>query len=244
MDEVQVRRRSGRLTGPEGKARIEGRTARPGRVEDVVRTARRRRTAGAFTLIEILIALMVLSIGMASVLAVFIAGVRASREVVDESAAALSAKAVLVRILTEEAVDAEGTSVRVFLDEIVKAREDGMRHVWIHPLAFTPPQSAYFGDDDGAPGAAPVAAGSHYSWRCRASNCRSNPKNPVRDLGRKGGGEEGDPVMLKEGRIPEEQMENPDSDELWRLAIEIYRKYTPDSDPIVVFQTYVCTAHM
>ena len=178
---------------PEGlrpRRRVEDvvRTTRPGRVEDVVRTTRRRRTAAAFTLIEILIALMVLSVGMASVLAVFIAGVRASRDVVDESAAALSAKAVLVRILTEEATDEDGMPVRLFLNEIVKAREDQMRHVWIHPLAFAPPENAYFGDDDGAPRAAPVAAGSHYSWRCRASSCRSNPKNPVRDLGRKGGG--------------------------------------------------------
>lgn len=188
----------------------------------------------AFTLIEILIALMVLSIGMASVLAVFIAGVKASREVVDESAAALSAKAVLVRVLTEETV-VEGKLVRAFLQKVVQAREEGFRFVWIHV-------EPHYADED-VPPPVPVAAGSVYSWRCRASSYRSNPMDPVMDLGRKGAAA-GEKVMLKEGRIPQEQMENPDSDELWRLAIEIYRSYRPDARPIASFQTYICTAHM
>ena len=188
----------------------------------------------AFTLIEILIALMVLSIGMASVLAVFIAGVKASREVVDESAAALSAKSLLQRVLTEED-EVEGKQVRVFLNKVVEAREEGFRFVWIHA-------EPHYTDED-VPRPVPVAAGSVYSWRCRASSYRSSPVDPVTDLGRKGAAA-GDKVMLKEGRVPKEQVENPDSDELWRLAIEIYRSYRPDARPIASFQTYICTARM
>ena len=192
------------------------------------------RGATAFTLIEILVALMVLSVGMSSVLAVFIAGVRASQDVVDESAAALSAKAVMVRILTEE-TEVAGRPVRIFLNVIVRAREDGYRFVWIH-------REPHY-TNEGVPDAVPVAEGSRYSWRCRASSFRSNPQDPVMDLGRKGPGG-GEPVMLKEGRVQKQQMDNPDSDELWRLAIEIYRSYKPGAEPIATFQTYVCTAHM
>jgi prepilin-type N-terminal cleavage/methylation domain-containing protein len=189
-----------------------------------------RRAAGAFTLIEILIALMVLSVGMASVLAVFVAGVRASQEVVDESAAALSAKAVMVRVLTEEE-EIDDRPVRLFLKKIVDAREAGYRFVWIHDEPCF--------DNTNVPPAVPVAGGSLYSWRCRASSYRTDPKDPVEDLTVKGR-----KVELREGRITEEQFENPDSDELWRLAIEIYRTYKPGAEPIATFQTFVCTAHM
>ena len=192
-----------------------------------------RRAAGAFTLIEILIALMVLSVGMASVLAVFVAGVRASQEVVDESAAALSAKAVMVRILTEETVDPKGRPVRKYLSKVVNARESGSPFVWIHGAPY------YGENDENVPDPELVAEGSLYSWRCRASSYRTDPKDAAEDLMVKA-----TKVRLKEGRVPDEQIENPDSDELWRLAIEIYRVYTPESEPVAIFQTYVCTAHM
>jgi hypothetical protein len=61
-------------------------------------------------------------------------------------------------------------------------------------------------------------------------------------------------VELKVGRVSDTQLKNPDSDELWRVTVEVYRavnvnsegKMTVDAattEPVNTFQTYVCTAH-
>lgn len=219
-----------------------------------------RQRHRAFTLIEILMALMILSIGLASVLSVFVVGLHASREVVDESAAAVSAKAVLSRLLAEDALPA-GTpdGVRDFPEAIAIARGDGATPLadWIWmtrdpvTIASAPPIERLSGSVGGTPpddgtlhGAvppSPVATGSPYSWRCRASRHRGEPGNPVKDLE-----VAGQWMELKAGRIDQsdaQQWNNPDNDELWRVTIEIYRDYELGRRPLATFDTYICTAH-
>ena len=211
-----------------------------------------RQRHRAFTLIEILMALMILSIGLASVLSVFVVGLHASREVVDESAAAVSAKAVLSRLLAEDVPDA-GTpdGVRDFPEAIADARGDGATPLadWIwmtrDPVIGSAPPIDH---DEGSVGAAeappdpsPVAKDSPYSWRCRASRHRGEPGNPVKDLK-----VASQWVELRAGRIDQsdpQQWNNPDNDELWRVTIEIYRDYELGKRPLATFDTYICTAH-
>jgi hypothetical protein len=78
-------------------------------------------------------ALMVLTVGLASVLSVFVHGMRSARESVDESAAALAARAVLARILSE---DDPPDGEKDFLAIIAKQQESGGADwVWIHDKA-------------------------------------------------------------------------------------------------------------
>lgn len=209
----------------------------------------------AFTLIEILMAMMVLSIGLASVLSVFIVGLRSSRRVVDESAAAVAAKAMLARVLYEDIVDSAGgpdaDGVRDYLQLIVDARgpnDPECDWVWIHDK--TAPISGNVGGSE-ADGVIPdpvlIATNSRFSWRCRASRLRGVPGIPRQDLvvtsGPNGGVGPGNTVLLTQGRVPDSQKLNPDSDEMWRLLIEIYRDYTPGRNALAEFETYVCMAH-
>ena len=195
-----------------------------------------RKTRG-FTLIEILMALMVLSIGLASVLAVFVTGVRASREVVDDSAAALSARAVLARVLSQ---DANGDGHRDLLKVIVDAYSGSEKKgfIWLRPSdPFVAP------DGSKAYPLAEDATNSLYFWRCRASSYREDitKRDPMQD---------GAP--LYENRYSEDLLKNEDTkNELWRLTLEIYRAYkvrsgvmdVEDVMPLATYQTYVCTAH-
>jgi len=213
-----------------------------------------RRSHAAFTLIEILMALMILSIGLASVLSVFIVGVHASREVVDESAAAVSAKAVLSRLLAE---DANADEERDFPKYLADVRGDGAEPdnhwVWLTwdpsgakqefpGTVGTPVDEAAL---DSAVPPRPVAVGSPFSWRCRASLHRGKPGNPLEDLqvGTKW-------IRLKEGRVDDDplQWNNPDNEELWRVTIQIFRdvksgEHVSGTEPLATFDTYVCTAH-
>jgi len=188
-----------------------------------------RRGAPGFTLIEILMALMVLAVGLASVLAVFVAGVRSSHRVVDESAAALAASAALSRILSEDTKPPLGE--RDFLSTIELAREQGRDYVWITP--FEGKKAIPVGID---------MPESLYCWRARASRFRGDVRDPMKDTARR----------LIEGRVSDTQKRNPDSDELWRVTVEIYRSVGQDEQgnmdvskqtPVSVYQTYVCTAH-
>ncbi len=208
-----------------------------------------RRSAEAFTLIEILMALMILSIGLASVLSVFIVGIHASRDVIDESATAIAAKAVLARVLFEDEVDAAGSlgsdGKRDYIQMIRWARAQNDDWVWLHDKNIAGPYSGQWvldhTNEDAVPAPQPIAAGSLYSWRCRASRHRGDPANSATDLK----DDANNPVMIKTGRIPESQRDNPDSDELWRLTIEIYRDFDPanEVEPLARFDTYICTAH-
>jgi len=192
-----------------------------------------RRSARGFTLIEILMALMVLAIGLASVLAVFVAGVRSSKRVVDESAAALSASAVLARILAEDEVTPYGE--RDFLAKIETARQNGTGSLWINPS----------GQNSADPVSTANASSTMYCWRARASRFRGDVANPIEDMSPM--------VELKTGRVSSAQMNNPDSEELWRVTVEIYRANDVDGNgvmpvntgaqPVDTYQTYVCTAH-
>lgn len=210
-----------------------------------------RRSHAAFTLIEILMALMILAIGLASVLSVFVVGVHASREVVDESAAAVSAKAVLSRLMAEDA-DADGE--RDFPKLLAFIRGDGSEPsahwVWLNrgpgggPIGQHPGPVGTPVDDtalDGSVPPMPMASGSPFSWRCRASLHRGKLGNPLEDL--QVGGEW---VRLKASRLDEgnpQQWNNPDNEELWRVTIQIYRDYRPGTEPLAMFDTYICTAH-
>jgi prepilin-type N-terminal cleavage/methylation domain-containing protein len=195
-----------------------------------------RRNARGFTLIEILMALMVLAVGLASVLAVFVAGVRSSRKVVDESAAALSASAVLARILAEDEELPLGE--RDFLARIETARKEGVGFLWINPS----------GDGKADPVGARVND-SLYCWRARASKYKTDEADPLADLKRS----TGELVPLMTERVPQKQKLNPDSEELWRVTVEIYRRSDNSStgpidlddnvQPVDTYQTYVCTAH-
>jgi hypothetical protein len=177
---------------------------------------------------EVLMALMILGVGLASVLAVFVAGVRASHDVVNESAAAVAAKAVVARILAEENADGE----RVFVSKIIEAREGNEDVVWIHAKAC-------YGDSD-VPDPAPVAEGSLYSWRCRASQYHAAVGDPTADA-------ENPPYLgpgkhtLAADRVKRGEF-HPDSNELWRLTVEIFRSYKPGQNPLGTYQTYICTA--
>jgi hypothetical protein len=86
-----------------------------------------------------------------------------------------------------------------------------------------------------------VAKGSIYSWRCRASRYRKDPKDDtgIKDLMLPKTGY----VRLVKGRVSSVQEGNPDSDELWRLSILVYRRYELNPNPVRAFQTFVCTAH-
>lgn len=197
----------------------------------------RRKTRG-FTLIEILMALMVLSIGLASVLAVFVTGVRASREVVDDSAAALSARAALARVLSQ---DLNGDGHRDFLKAIVDAYSGAEERdfIWLKPSdPFVAP------DGSKAYPMAEDATNSLYFWRCRASSYREDlaKHDPMQDSG----------DALYKYRYSADQEKNKDTkNELWRLTLEIYRAYkvrsgvmdVEDMMPLATYQTYVCTAH-
>jgi hypothetical protein len=194
-------------------------------------------------------AMMVLSIGLASVLSVFIVGLRSSRRVVDESAAAVAAKAVLARVLYQDdrpqdgtGTGANGDGVRDYLELIAVARGDGESPacdwVWIHDLDDMAAGSGSNIDDSAIPAPMPVAAGSRFSWRCRASRFRGVPGKPRQDLV-----VNSSPAALIDGRIPQSQERNPDSDEMWRLLIEVYRDYTNGMSPLAEFETYVCMAH-
>ncbi len=209
-----------------------------------------RESPRAFTLIEVLMAMMVLSIGLASVLSVFIVGLRSSRRVVDESAAAVAAKAVLARVLYEDnrpedatGTGANGDGVRDYLELIATARGDGEEPacdwVWIHDLDQMSAGSGANVDDAAIPAPVPVADGSRFSWRCRASRFRGVPGKPREDLVLN----TGPPVTLKEGRVPTSQERNPDSDEMWRILVEVYRDYADGMRPLAEFETYVCMAH-
>ncbi|MHC4253448.1 MAG: type IV pilus modification PilV family protein [Planctomycetota bacterium] len=219
-----------------------------------MRTDARRGRPGAargFTLIEILMAMMVLSIGLASVLSVFIVGLRSSRRVVDESAAAVAAKAMLARVLSEDilppsggAGDPDGDGVRDYLELIATARggaeDPACDWVWIHDKGAMTAGNIGQAEDDGVvPEPKPIADNSRFSWRCRASRFRSLPANPRKDLVDAAG----NGVSLKEGRVPASQDRNPDSDEMWRIMIEVYRDYVPGRKPLASFETYVCMAH-
>jgi hypothetical protein len=82
-----------------------------------------------------------------------------------------------------------------------------------------------------------------YCWRARASKYRGKVDDPLTDTG----------IEMKTGRVRQTQMNNPDSEELWRVTVEIYRSENADSEgrmtitakslPIERYQTYVCTAH-
>ena len=195
----------------------------------------------AFTLIEILMAMMVLSIGLASVLSVFMVGLRSSRRVVDESVAAVAAKAVLSRVLSEDDEPADG--VRDYLQLIADARginpEPACDWVWIHDRGNAAQGTIGASeDDDAVADPMPIATNSRFGWRCRASRFRGKPGNPRLDLV-----VNGKPVPLKQGRIPVSQEQNPDSEEVWRLLVEIYRDYEKDRKALASFETYVCLAH-
>jgi len=215
-----------------------------------------RRSQAAFTLIEILMSLMILAIGLASVLSVFIVGVHASREVVDESAAAVSAKAVLSRLLAEDANADEERDLPKLLSVMRGDGADPSTHwVWLSwaPGGGVPDQySGTVGtavDDDALDSNVPprpVAVGSPFSWRCRASLHRGKPGNPLEDL--QVGGEW---IRLKRGRVDEDDLQqwnNPDNEELWRVTIQIFRDvqsgvHVSGTEPLAMFDTYVCTAH-
>ncbi len=205
-----------------------------------------RRSAGAFTLIEILMALMIVSIGLASVLSVFIVGIHASRDVIDESATAIAAKAVLARVLFEDEMDGAGAAVsdgrRDYIQIIRSVRENNDDWVWLHDKNIVAPYSGTVADnEDAIPAPAEVAQNSIYSWRCRASRHRGDPANSTISLV----DDSGNPILLLTGRIPLSQVDNPDSDELWRLTIEIFRDFDPadETEPLARFDTYICTAH-
>lgn len=218
---------------------------------------RRRGSPGAFTLIEILMALMVLSIGLASVLSVFVVGVRASRDVVDESASAVAAKAALARLLSED-IEPVGNpdGRRDFLEIIELARNANSDWVWLHNKAS--PYSGTVGTEDEAlipiPEFLDEARSSRYRWRGRASRYRGDPADPSRDLDTDGAGSY---VPLAKGRVPEGtdpetgvanwrdpmHPNNPDNDEIWRVTIEIYRDFEEGDEPLASFDTFVCTAH-
>jgi len=209
--------------------------------------ALRARTAplGGFTLIEILMALMVLTVGLASVLSIFVHGVRSSRDVVDESAATLSASAVLARILSEDGDDShQADGERDYLAIIEHARrQKGADWVWVHDKdkPFSGKVGAEVKPED-IPAPVPVAEGSVYSWRCRASRYRSAPRNNpdgTADLRLR----KGDYVPLQKGRVSQNQEKNPDSDEFWRLTIQVFRDYKFNPGPLATFQMFVCTAH-
>jgi len=211
-----------------------------------------RGATRAFTLIEILMAMMVLSIGLASVLSVFIVGLRSSRRVVDESAAAVAAKAMLSRVLSEDVfppsqdklMQPDGDGVRDFLEIIAQARgpaEPLCDWIWIHDTDSV--VAGNVGNPAGTvPDPLPVAQDSRFSWRCRASRFRGVPGKPREDLRDPSTGMY---VPLMAGRVPDSQLTNPDSDELWRLSIEIYRDFPrqPNMKPLATFETYVCMAH-
>jgi prepilin-type N-terminal cleavage/methylation domain-containing protein len=210
-----------------------------------------RRSARGFTLIEILMAMMVLSIGLASVLSVFIVGLRTSRRVVDESAAAVAAKAMLARVLSEDVMpagvggSASGDGVRDFLELIAVARGNGSPQcdwVWIHDrnAVFSGKVGGGEADID-IPDPTPIALDSDFGWRCRASRYRGKPGEPRKDLEDPHNG--GMYVPLTTGRVPMSQINNPDSDEMWRLTIEIYRDYMAGQSPLSTFETYACMAH-
>ena len=143
-----------------------------------MRTDARRGRPGAargFTLIEILMAMMVLSIGLASVLSVFIVGLRSSRRVVDESAAAVAAKAMLARVLSEDILpagsppdDPHGDGVRDYLELIATARggaeDPACDWVWIHNKnSMTAGDLGDNEDDSSIPAPEPIAANSRFS---------------------------------------------------------------------------------
>ncbi len=212
-----------------------------------------RRSHAAFTLIEILMSLMILSIGLASVLSVFIVGVHASREVVDESAAAVSAKAVLSRLLAEDAnADGERDFPKLLADIRTQSSDDWVWLSWDpgggSPSQFTGTVGTPVDEDalDTSVPPKPVADGSPFSWRCRASLHRGKPGNPLEDL--QVGTEW---IRLKRGRLDEgdpQQWNNPDNEELWRVTIQIFRDVQPGvhvsgTEPLAMFDTYVCTAH-
>lgn len=221
-----------------------------------MRADMRTKTPGnapGFTLIEILMAMMVLSIGLASVLSVFIVGLRASRRVVDESAAAIAAKAMLARVLSEDVLPAgvgggtvDGDGVRDFLEMIAVARGIGSPQcdwVWIHDK--NTPVSGNIGDpetDAEIPAPVPIALDSRFSWRCRASRYRGNPEKEPR-LDFQDPNNPGTFVPLTDGRVPLTQINNPDSDEMWRLTMEIYRDFQVGRRPLATFETYICMAH-
>lgn len=211
-----------------------------------------RRSSGGFTLIEILMAMMVLAVGLASVLSVFVVGLRASRDVIDESASAVAAKAVLARVLSEDVDPDNVYGRRDFLKQIEEQRRAPNLAVWIwmvrDPVSDDNPNppieilSGVAGDsppDEAAiPDPKPIAENSVFSWRCRASRHRGEAMDPTQDLL-----DGADPVPMKSGRIPATQDQNPDSDELWRLTIQIYRDFKQGRKPLTTFDTYVCTAH-
>jgi prepilin-type N-terminal cleavage/methylation domain-containing protein len=209
-----------------------------------------RRIHAAFTLIEILMALMILAIGLASVLSVFVVGVHASREVVDESAAAVSAKAALSRLLAEDALDdGERDFPKLLATMRGPGSEPATHWVWVNWDPGGPMGVPYSGTvgtqpddttlDDNVP-PKPVADGSPFSWRCRASLHRGKPGNPLEDL--KVGTNY---VRLKSGRVDADpqQWNNPDNEELWRVTIQIFRDWVPGMDSLATFDTYVCAAH-
>ncbi len=211
--------------------------------------ARRAHRAKAFTLIEIMMALMILAIGLSSVLSVFIVGLHASRKVVDESAAAVTAKAALSRVLAE---DADANGERDFLERIELEREDDKDWVWMSrgpvSAASTPDIEHLSGlagptppVDSSLPAPQPVAVGSEFSWRCRASRIRGEPGRPTTDMEHPT--EPGEWAEIKIGRVPTSQENNPDSDELWRVTIQVFRNYRLGIKPLATFDTYVCTAH-
>ena len=209
-----------------------------------------RRTPRAFTLIEILMAMMVLSIGLASVLSVFIVGLRSSRRVVDESAAAVTAKAMLSRVLSEDVLPVigpgeVGDGVRDYLQIIALARGGGVPEcdwVWIHDQTGEFSGDAGGPEDDiNVPDPVSITIDSHYSWRCRASRFRGVPGKPRKDL--EDPRSPGRYIPLKAGRVPASQDLNPDSDEMWRLTMEIYCDFKEGDMPLATFETYVCMAH-
>jgi len=209
-----------------------------------------RGGARGFTLIEILMAMMILSIGLASVLSVFVVGLRSSRRVVDESAAAVAAKAMLARVLSEDVLPKnvgapDGDGVRDYLELIALARGPGDPQcdwVWIHNQNnVTSGTVGTVPADDAIPAPVSIATDSRFSWRCRASRHRGVPGQPRVDF--EDPNSPGSYILLGDGRIPDSQATNPDSDEMWRLTLEIYRDWQVGMKPLNTFETYICMAH-
>lgn len=226
---------------------------------------RHKNRAGArrgFTLIEILMAVMLLSIGLSSIMAVFMVGLRASRGVVNESSAAIYAKSILAEVLyrDDDPIGSPGAGVVDTIDTIyTKALVAKKDWIWLH----APDVTGTGGMDANAvadsyedEALAPVEiVGSPFSYRCRASRFRGTPGNPLLDLEVDGvvselrigrtprGVLEDEKFGLYDGEDTKSQLENPDSDELWRLTIELFDSFRSGDRPIASFDTYICLAH-